>query len=79
MRYFEIASGVQIPICSEETDLLDTVSKGPVEADSFDERQRELARMMRSRGLLVAFRKNDKTFYKSNSANDIWRDRDDGC
>ena len=77
MRYFEIASGLQIPVSSEEWDLIDHIRAHAVGRDSLDERQRELARMLVSRGLLDHFKRNDQTFYRVSSVADIWRDRND--
>jgi hypothetical protein len=77
MRYFEIASGLQLPVSSVERDLLDQISTTPVSNDSLSERQRELARLMTSRGLLGRFDKNGQMFYRVSSVTDIWRDRDD--
>ena len=75
MRYFEIASSVQIPISCEEQDLLDKV-KSSFPRDDLDERDQEVARLMVSRGVLRQVMKDQKVFYKPNSDKDIWRDRD---
>jgi hypothetical protein len=77
MRYFEIASGLQLPIHSEEWQLLAHISPQPVSKESLDERQRELARLMVSRGLLDHFRKDEQTYFKVSSITDIWRGRND--
>lgn len=77
MRYCEIQSGMRVPISSDEGELLRQLGDQPVSMAKLDDRQRELARRMTSRGLLNYFRKDDQTFYRTSSANDIWRDRDD--
>jgi hypothetical protein len=77
MRYFEIASGLKLPVSSEEAALLRLLAKEPVKADSFNERQRELARLMRSRGAVDCFKHDGQIYYKASSANDIWREPDD--
>jgi hypothetical protein len=77
MRYFEIQSGMRMPISSEERALLDHLGDHPVSSQSLDARQQELARLMLSRGLLNRVNKNDQTYYKINSVNDIWRGQDD--
>jgi hypothetical protein len=77
MRYHEIQSGLRLPVSSEEWDLIDHIRPRPVDKDSLDERQQELARMMVSRGLLNYFRKGEQTFYRVSSVTDIWRDRND--
>jgi hypothetical protein len=77
VRYLEIASGLKLPVSSEEWNLIDHIRPQPVDQGSLDERQQELARMMVSRGLLNYFKKGEQTFYKVSSVTDIWRDRND--
>jgi hypothetical protein len=76
MRYFEIASGMQMPVSSEEWTLLRRIIEAPVRETELDERDGQLARRMLSRGLLDYYKRNDETFYRASSINDIWRDRD---
>jgi len=59
MRYFEITSGVRIPISEEEQAILDMADK-PLMRETLDERQQEVARLMVSRGLLRRIRDDDK-------------------
>lgn len=75
MRWFEIASGVRLPVSCEEQELLDTVSAEPVPQDGMDERSEELARQMVGRGVLNHYTKNGRVHYRPNSAKDIPRDR----
>jgi hypothetical protein len=76
MRYFEIASGLRLPVYSEEQELLDTIPKNKtIVDDDLDERQAELARLMVSRGVLSQRTKDGKIHYRPNAAEDIWRDR----
>lgn len=77
MRYHEIASGIRLPVYSEEQELLDIFPDSGLLLQNkiTDERQEELARLMVSRGLLRKIVKNDNIYYKLNSATDIWKDR----
>jgi hypothetical protein len=78
MRYHEIASGLRIPVYSEEQDLLDRIDpkKGMIAKDELpEERDQELARLMVSRGVLNQIVKDGKMYYRQNSARDIWRER----
>jgi hypothetical protein len=75
MRYYEIASGLRLPVSCEEQDLLDVIGER-LAKDELDERTEELARLMVSRGVLTQFMKDDQLHYRPNSATDIWRDRD---
>ena len=76
MRFHEIASGVQLPVSSEEDAILDRACKAPVARASLDEREQEVARLMVNRGLLRRYRGEDgKIYFHGESAADIWRDR----
>jgi hypothetical protein len=75
MRYRDIA-GMQVPVYTEEQDLLDRAEKAPLAKSQLDERERELIRQMISRGLMRYYRRNNETMYRTVSVNDIWRDRD---
>ena len=75
MRYYEIASGLRLPVSFEEQVIIDKAANS-LEADELDERSREVARLMVNRGLLNRLRNSDgKICFKVNSAKDIWRDR----
>lgn len=74
MRFYEISSGLRIPVSEEEQELLDAISeKGSIGKSALDERQQEVARLMVSRGLLVREREDDAICFRPNSAADIWR------
>lgn len=60
MRYYEITSGVRMPISSEEQDILDKVSDSTLLKSSLDDRDQEVARKMVTRGLLIRKRDSDK-------------------
>lgn len=76
MRYHEIASGMPVPLFSEEQELLDRIGDKGIANDALDERDQEVARQMVSRGLLDRFRPDGKAeFYRPSTINDIWRDR----
>jgi hypothetical protein len=74
MRFYEISSGLRVPVSEEEQALLDIITqKGRVEKGTLDERQQEVGRLMVSRGLLIREREDDSIFLRANSASDIWR------
>ena len=74
MRFYEISSGLRLPISEEEQEVMDLISnEGRYPKSKLDERQREVARLMVSRGLLVREREDDVTFLRPNNAVDIWR------
>ncbi len=75
MRYHEIASGLRIALSCEEQDLLDRNKGRPIEKDSLDEREQELARLMVSRGVLDQYPHDNHVFYHVSSVNDNWRNR----
>ena len=77
MRYFEIVSGLRLPVSGEEQDLLNKITdKGRIERRALtDERDAELARLMVSRGLLKPTKHDGKRFYELNDASDLWRNR----
>lgn len=75
MRFYEISSGLRIPVSEEEQDIINIATKeGKVDKSALDERQQEVARMMVTRGLLIRERDDaDNIFLRPNSAIDIWR------
>jgi hypothetical protein len=75
MRYHDIA-GMQVPVYTEEQDLLDRAEKAPLAKSQLDEREQELMRQMISRGVIRYYRKGNDTFYRTISVKDIWKDRD---
>ena len=76
MRYHEIASGLRVALSCEEQELIDKHAGEPIEKDSLDEREQELARLMVSHGILDQYPQDDKVYYHLSSANDIWRGYD---
>jgi hypothetical protein len=74
MRYYEILSGVRMPVSGEEQELIDLISQEKrVDCGSLDERSAEVARVMVSRGLLRRVKYSDKTVFVLDDNADIWR------
>jgi hypothetical protein len=73
MRFFEISSGIRLPVSQEEQEILDLALEGSLLESKLDERQGEVARLMVSRGLLVREETDDDAQLKANRAVDIWR------
>lgn len=65
MRYFEITSGVRIPVSGEEQELIDKIGDSMPKAD-LNEREQELARLMVSRGLLIRSRRDGNIYFTKN-------------
>ena len=64
MRYQEIASAAKIAVsCSEEQELLDKAKGEPFAKQDLDERERELARLMVSKGVLDQYLHDQQVFY----------------
>ncbi len=76
MRYFEIKSGIRIPLSNEERRLLESVeTEGQVLSEDLDERDRELARQLVIRGVFNLIENEDDSItYTVNKLEDIWRD-----
>lgn len=75
MRYWEIASGLRVPVSSEQQELIDLVQSGQNRRDALDERWQQLAMEMVSQGLLRRVRDADgRTCFEVSSATDIWRE-----
>ena len=75
MRFREIRGGIQVPVSNEEQELLERIEKssGMFRKD-LNERERELARLMVSRGVLNRMRDDDKQVrYLINDLEDLWR------
>lgn len=75
MRFYEISSGLRIPVSQEEQDIIDLIAnnKGKIKKSMLDERQQEVSRLMVSRGLLIRERTDKVVYLRLNSASDIWR------
>jgi hypothetical protein len=76
MRFLEIRGGIQIPVSSEEQELLDMIESQEgqiIKRQELDERQRELARKMVSRGILERSQREGSLFYVVSGLEDLWR------
>lgn len=75
MRFFEISSGIRLPVNEEEQSLLDrAVEQRRIKRSELSEREQEVARLMVSRGLLNRVRTDeDGIIYKPNDMADLWR------
>lgn len=73
MRFYEISSGVRLPVSQEEQEILDMVSEGAILESKLNERQEEVARLMVSRGLLIREENEGDAELKANRAVDLWR------
>lgn len=72
MRYFEITSGVRIPVSSEEQAILDKID-GHVKKADLDERDQEIARRMTTRGVINRSRDDDKNIIYTKNKEKIGR------
>jgi hypothetical protein len=73
MRYHEISGGFRVPVSEEEQEIISLIQeKDQVKKADLDERQREIARLMVSRGLLNRGRDDDQVVLTLNSP-DLWR------
>lgn len=74
MRYFEITSGMRVPISGEERALLNRVEEtGHIARDTLDEREAEIARQMVRRGVLVRLRVDGKVCFGANADHNLRR------
>jgi hypothetical protein len=76
MRFLEIRGGIQIPVSGEEQDLIDLIESQEgqfIKRQDLDERQRELARKMVSRGILERAQREGSLFYVVSGLEDLWR------
>ena len=73
MRYYEISSGMRLPVNIEEQSVLDKVGNDRLAKSDLDEREQEIARLMVSKGLLHRVADEDKLYFLANAATDIWR------
>lgn len=72
MRYFEISSGLRLPISSEERELASLCHESPIGEKDLDERQAQLAHEMTVRGLLRRTEKDEENYYETDKM-DLWR------
>ena len=61
-KYFEITSGMRIPVSQEEQDILDKC-KSELPKSELDERDQEVSRRMVSRGLLKRHTRDGKIYF----------------
>lgn len=76
MRFREIRGGIQIPVSLEEQGLIDLIESKEgefIKRSELDERQKELARKMVSRGVLDRTKRDGSLFYVVSKLDDIWR------
>lgn len=74
MRFYEISSGVRIPVDAEQQEVLDqAIEHRSLRADDLPEREAEVARQMVTRGLLLMSADDDGTTYRPNNCLDLWR------
>jgi hypothetical protein len=76
MRFLEIRGGIQIPVSSEEQELLDMIESQEgqiIKRQDLNERQKELARKMVSRGILERSQREGSLFYVVSGLEDLWR------
>ncbi len=67
MRFFEIVSGVRIPVSAEEQSILDLVGdEGGIARKKLDPHQKEVARRMVTRGVLNRGRVEGGVYFTSN-------------
>lgn len=75
MRFLEIRGGLQIPVSNEEQGLIEKINdnEGFIKRSDLDERQKELARKMVSRGVLDRVKRNDALYFVVSRLDDLWR------
>ena len=75
MRYLEIRGGLNIPATNEEQELLERIeaSGGHIARADLNEREREVARLMVSKGHLNRYRREDQIVFEVNDLDDLWR------
>lgn len=76
MRFREIRGGIQIPVSLEEQGLIDLIESKENEVimrKDLDERQREVARKMVSRGVLERTQREGSLYYVVSKLDDLWR------
>jgi hypothetical protein len=76
MRFREIRGGIQIPVSNEEQGLIDLIESQEgnfIKRSELDERQREVARKMVSRGVLERTQRDGSLYYVVSKLDDLWR------
>lgn len=76
MRFREIRGGIQIPVSSEEQDLVDLIESQEgnfIIGEDLNERQQEVARKMVSRGVLERTERDGSLYFVVSKLDDLWR------
>ncbi len=76
MRFHEIRGGLQIPVSQEEQGLIDLIESQEgqfIQRKELDERHREVARKMVSRGVLERTQRDGNIYYVVSKLDDLWR------
>lgn len=68
MRFVEFTSGLQTFVTKEEQDLIETMSKGPVNKRDLSERQQQVARRLTEKSILTRQKQDDSIYYKLSKA-----------
>jgi hypothetical protein len=74
MRFYEISSGMRLPVNEEEQTLINRATESKrIRFEELEERDGEVARQMVSRGLLNRDQDDEGEFYTVNDCADLWR------
>ena len=68
MRFVEFTSGLQTFVTKEEQDLIETISKGPVNKRDLSEREQQVARRLTEKSILTRQKNDDSIYYKLSKA-----------
>jgi len=68
MRFVEFTSGLQTFVTKEEQDLIETMSKGPVNKRDLSEREQVVARRLTEKSILIRQKQDDSIYYKLSKA-----------
>ena len=68
MRFVEFTSGLQTFVTKEEQDLIETMSKGPVNKRDLGEREQQVARRLTEKSILTRQKQDDSIYYKLSKA-----------
>lgn len=64
MRFVEFTNGLQTFVTKEEQDLIETMSKGPVNKKDLSEREKLVARRLTEKSILTRQKHDDSIYYK---------------
>jgi len=76
MRFREIRGGIQVSVSNEEQEMVDLIESQEdktIKRSELDERQKEVARKMVSRGVLERTQHDGSLFYIVSKLDDLWR------